>query len=227
MQYRAITILALSLCLWAVPGESAELSGRIEIKGVSQGRRMAEAMEGAVVYFEPESAVKAKPQPRAEEMTTRQISFQPRVMAINPGTTVRFPNEDTILHNVFSVSPGNTFDLGFYRRGDGKSWTFDEPGLVRVFCNVHYSMAANILVLETPYFTKPDPDGSFRLEGLPAGKGRLRVWQDQSRPWSLEVEVPAQQPVVASLQKSRKRIEPHLNKHGEPYKRGGRDEDYR
>ena len=227
MKHRSIKILALSIVLWVEAVHGAELVGRIEIKGVSGGRRLKDAMNGAIVYFEPETTVPSKPPSEAPEMTTRQISFQPRVMAINPGTTVRFPNEDTILHNVFSVSPGNTFDLGFYRRGDGKSWTFAKPGLVRVFCNVHFSMTAHILVLETPFFTHPDENGDFRLRGLPAGKGRLRIWQDRARPWSMEVDPSLREPVIASLRMSRRRVVPHVNKHGKPYKRGGRDEDYR
>lgn len=67
------------------------------------------------------------------------------------GSTVRFPNQDSILHNVFSVSRANRFDLGLYRRGEGKSATFRQPGVVRVFCNVHHSMVAYVVVVETPH----------------------------------------------------------------------------
>jgi len=227
MKHRAIKILALSIILCAEVVHGAELVGQIEIQGVSSSRRLKDAMEGAIVYFEPEKPVTSKPSPKTLEMTTRKIAFEPRVMAINPGSTIRFPNEDTILHNVFSVSPSNIFDLGFYRRGDGKAWTFDKPGLVRVFCNVHYSMTAHVLVLKTPFFIRPDEDGKFRLQGLPAGKGTLRIWQDKARPWSMEVDTSTREPVIASLRMSRRRVVPHKNKHGKAYKRGGRDDNYR
>lgn len=220
-------ILAFLVLLCPAAAWSFDLTGRIDLTGSSSERRLADAMEGTIVYFVPDEATRSPQDPKTVVMTTRQKTFQPRVVAVNPGSTVRFPNEDTILHNVFSVSPGNSFDLGFYRRGDGKAWTFEKPGLVRVFCNVHYSMAAHVLVLETPHFVRPEADGTFRLQGLPRGAGELRVWNDRARPFSVDMVLPAPGPVEVSLSRSRKRVVPHLNKHGEPYKRGGRDEDYR
>ena len=96
-------------------------------------------------------------------MSTRRKQFLPRVLAIGAGESVRFPNEDPILHNVFSQSPDNAFDTGQYGRGEGKTTRFDKPGLVRVYCNVHHSMVGHILVLDTPHFTRPSSDGRFRL----------------------------------------------------------------
>lgn len=159
-------------------------------------------------------------------MATRGKTFEPEVLVVTKGTTVRFPNQDPILHNVFSVSPGNTFDLGFYRRGESKDWTFTAPGLVRVFCNVHYSMTAHILVLDTPFFTRPDATGAFALERLPAGKGTLHVWHERAQAWSQAVVVPRQEPFTIRLELGKKRVVPHLNKVGKPYEGGGRD-DYR
>lgn len=46
------------------------------------------------------------------------------------GAEVVFPNQDPILHNVFSLTPDNDFDLGLYGRGEGRSVTFSTTGLV-------------------------------------------------------------------------------------------------
>jgi hypothetical protein len=133
------------------------------------------------------------------------------------GSRVRFPNEDVILHNVFSVSGDNSFDLGLYRRGKGKEQKFDQPGLVRVFCNVHHSMVGYILVLQSPYVATPDAEGRFVLTGLPRGPGRLTVWHEQAEPASMEVQVPRAELISARVEIVRPRIPPHLNKTGKSY----------
>ncbi len=223
MPRRTVIIPFLLVCLtWASPGSAADLTGRLELLGKTGRTSPSES----VVYFEPARSVPVKPQKKVMTMATRGKAFEPRVLVVTRGSTVSFPNHDPILHNVFSVSPKNRFDLGFYRNGDSKTWTFESAGLVRVFCNVHYSMAAQIVVLDTPFFTTPDKDGNFRLEGLPAGGGKLRVWHTSARPWSQEIQVPAASPTVIRLQVRRRRVVPHTNKFGKPYKRRGRN-DYR
>ena len=217
--------LLLLLLVLAVPfgggrASGAELSGRLQLTGKTASTSPSEA----VVYFEPERPVAAKPQNKVMAMATRGKAFDPRVLVVTRGSTVSFPNHDPILHNVFSVSPGNRFDLGFYRNGETKSWTFESAGLVRVFCNVHYSMQAYIVVLDTPFFAIPDGQGNFRLEGLPPGGGTLRVWHDSARPWRREIRVPADMPSVIEIEVSRRRVVPHTNKHGKPYERRGRNE---
>jgi hypothetical protein len=143
------------------------------------------------------------------------------------GSTVRFPNQDVIVHNVFSVSPGNRFDLGRYGEGEGRSTRLDRPGLVRVYCNVHHSMVAYVLVVATPYVASPDTGGAFRLTGLPAGKGRLTVWHERAGSWSQPLEVPASAPVLAKMTVTQRRPPPHLDKHGKPYREQDSGEDYK
>jgi len=139
------------------------------------------------------------------------------------GATVVFPNQDPILHNVFSVSGENRFDLGLYRQGPGKSATFKRSGLVRVFCNVHQSMAATIAVVDTPYSTSPDASGAFQMR-IPEGAGKLEVWHEQTDPVVIEVgprgDVSA---VEARAVVTRPRVPQHLNKLGRPYDRGRAD----
>jgi plastocyanin len=206
----------------AVRGDDLRGTVQLLAKGGKGPARESDVSQ-AVVYFEPAGGAPARRSDAPFEMITRQKQFLPRVLVVPRGARVRFPNQDPILHNVFSVSPGNPFDLGLYREGPGKEQKLDKPGLVRVFCNVHHSMVAYILVLDTPYYTQPGPDGRFSLTGLPKGPGRLTVWHEQADPWTIDLALPQPGPVAARVEVVRPRIPPHLNKTGQSYFLSGRD----
>ncbi len=103
-------------------------------------------------------------------MVTRRKEFVPRVLVVPRGSRVRFPNEDPILHNVFSVSTPQPVRPRPLQGGPGKEKRFEKPGLVRVFCNVHHDMVAYILVLDTPYHTTPAPTASSPSRVCRAGR---------------------------------------------------------
>ncbi len=106
-------------------------------------------------------------------------SFSPRVVAITRGSTVDFPNGDPFFHDVFSLSRAATFDLGSYAKGSSRSWQFPRAGIVKVYCHIHSHMSASILIFDHPYFAIPRPDGSFSLEGLPAGSYQVSAWHER------------------------------------------------
>src|SRR5438128_221436 len=83
-------------------------------------------------------------------------SFRPLLLPVKVGTAVSFPNKDAFFHNVFSYSKLKRFDLGRYPTGESRSVVFDQVGLVKVFCEIHANMKANILVLDTDTFTMAD-----------------------------------------------------------------------
>jgi plastocyanin len=118
-------------------------------------------------------------------------TFIPHILPIVKGSTVRFPNQDPIFHNVFSLSGTKSFDLGRYPKGDSRSVIFEEAGIVPVFCHLHSDMSAIILVLENPYFAVPDPDGRYRIENIPAGNYTLIAWHERSEKVEQQVEVVA------------------------------------
>lgn len=109
-------------------------------------------------------------------MTQRDTAFVPPVLVVPVGTTVRFPNDDAFFHNVFSYSASARFDLGRYPKGEAKEVTFDKPGIVKVYCEVHEFMRSAIIVTENPFHAVVDSEGRFRLEGLPDGAYTLAVW---------------------------------------------------
>lgn len=199
-------------------------AGELTLQGTVElvQRRGSDAPDSTVVYFTPQELVAGPAAAGSYEVVTANKEFLPRVSVVPVGSTVAFPNQDPILHNVFSVSGENAFDLGLYPRGPGERVRFDQPGVVRVFCNVHQSMVAFILVLGTPHSVVPARDGRFRLDGLPAGPGTLTVWHERAEPLSLELTLPVREPLELALELTRPRVPRHLNKLGQPYQRGGR-----
>ena len=203
-------------------GQGASLTGTLRL--TEKGNAVSEALD-AVVWFEPAGGA-ARPAPVRATVETRDRRFSPRVTVVPVGSDVWFPNGDPILHNVFSVSPGNRFDLGLYRTGPGKPARLTKPGLVRVYCNVHHAMVAYVLALATPYVARPAADGRFALEGLPLGRGTLHVWHERAGASSREIEVPSEVPLELSVELQSAGAVPHLDKHGRPYRERGGD-DYR
>jgi plastocyanin len=225
-QSRSGPLLLLILLLLAIPLAAEDLRGRIELlarggKGPARGSDLRQA----VVYFEPANRQAVRSSEGPFEMATQRKTFVPRVLVVQRGSRVRFPNGDPILHNVFSVSSPNQFDLGLNRQGPGKEKRFDEAGIVRVFCNVHHDMVGYILVLDTPYFVSPNEAGDFTLAGLSRGPGKLTVWHEQADPWTVDVELPRKsaEPVVARVEIVRPLIPAHMNKLGKSYFRSDRD----
>jgi plastocyanin len=133
----------------------------------------------SVVYLEtaPRAAFEG-PAPRRARMDQRNETFVPHVLAITVGTVVDFPNNDATYHNVFSLSRAKAFDLGRYASGRSKSVTFDRPGIVRVFCDIHSHMNAFILVFSHRFFAVTDEHGRYRIDGIPPGTYTVTVWNE-------------------------------------------------
>ena len=220
-----LTLLG-ALLLASVGAAAADLRGRVELYSDGQPLRASEAAE-AVVYYRPK--VPSKVVPAAKQpvtMATRRKQFVPRVLAITAGTTVRFPNEDPILHNTFSTSANNAFDAGLYGQGDGIEHVFGTPGLVKIYCNVHHSMFGFILVLDTPHFARPDAQGNFELAGLPDGDGELVVYHDRAQPWRQRLVAGEQEEIAVRIDLNKRKVPPHMNKFGKPYRGGANASPY-
>lgn len=213
---RALLILVLLLPGWL---HAASIQGRLALTAEGKALRSEEAQD-AIVYFRPKVPQRIQPAHEIYTMSTLRKQFTPRTLAITVGSKVRFPNDDPILHNAFSLSKDNAFDVGLYAEGEGKTVTFSHVGYVRVYCNVHHSMVGNILVLDTPYFTHPDAGGAFRLDGVPAVDGDLVIWHERATAWHEVITPGVEKPLDVHLELTQRRIPVHMNKFGKPY---GRD----
>lgn len=180
---------------------SSNISGSLKlVAGQGQSVSAGEISEG-LVYFLPKAG-SPKPKPGRFVINTRAKGFVPETLVVPQGSTVRFPNVDTIIHNVYSRSPGNSFDLGYYGPGKSPEFTFNTAGLAIVNCTVHHTMRANVVVLATPYYARPGKDGRYLIKDVPPGPGTLVFWHPRATAKSLQASAPlaaaAAQTLVAS-----------------------------
>ena len=110
-------------------------------------------------------------------MDQRNQQYVPYVLPVRIGTTVKFPNNDNIQHNVYSFSPAKTFELKLFGRSTTPEVVFDKAGIAVLGCNIHDWMLGFVVVLDTPYFGKSARNGSVTLRDLPAGEYTVNVWQ--------------------------------------------------
>jgi plastocyanin len=159
------------------------------------------------------------PAVRSEKVVIEQVrkQFVPNWAVIQRGTTVEFPNTDSVYHNVFSQSSGNSFDLGLYNSTSAaKNHTFNEPGSVDIFCNIHPQMAASILVVPNRHFAKVKPDGSFEISDIPGGKRKVVAWAPGSRLHVQWVELGGGETADVDF-KLEAKLPGHKNKDGQQY----------
>jgi plastocyanin len=153
------------------------------------------------------------------EMATEDKQFVPRLLILAEGSTIVFPNHDPFNHNVFSLSPEATFDLGLYGRGTAKSVTFPRAGVIRVYCNVHAQMRGLVVVLQSGLFAQPGADGGFRLEGVPPGDYILHAWHERGGEVNQPLKVTSrlQAPVTLSIDARGYHFVQHKDKNGQSY----------
>lgn len=145
-----------------------------------------------LVMMWPAGGKAPKRTPKYRVIEQRNKTFAPHLMAVPVGSTVAFPNFDSIYHNVFSLSQPQRFDLGMYKSGDMREMTFDKPGIIRVGCNIHANMAAYLVVVDAPNYVVAEQNGAFSFRSLKPGKYKVRAWSEQSsEPLTTEVTIKA------------------------------------
>lgn len=160
-----------ALAISALPGKNAELHGHVTLL-------RGHAAAHAIVYLE--GGERAKPLENAL-VDQRNRTFIPHISVVTAGTVVRFPNNDTIYHNVFADYDAKKFDFGMYPRGATKTQRFDKPGLVVLMCSVHPDMGAYIMVVDTPYYAIADGQGRFAIHNVPGGTYTMKVWHESGQ----------------------------------------------
>jgi plastocyanin len=136
---------------------------------------------GAVVWLKRANGETPRPAPaKGKVISQRGKSFVPHVLAVPVGTKVDFRNDDSIFHNVFSLTKPNDFDTGLYKQGGTYSQVFKKPGPVQLLCNIHSSMIAYVYVVDSPYYTQADGAGAFTIKGVPPGEYDVEVWHEAS-----------------------------------------------
>ena len=217
--YLAAAVLLLAVvCPLAAQGTVSGVVALEERPGADRGD-----IRGAVVYLESLGRVSPAsdaPSLRMGTIVMRGREFIPHVRVVLAGGTVAFPNEDPFRHNVFSSAELGPFDLGLYPRGASRSASFPRPGAYPIYCNIHSRMVSFVVAVPTRWATHPAEDGSFVLEGVPAGSYVIHAWHEHGTAevtrgitvppgglTNLQLTIDARSYVAA----------PHLNKFGRPY----------
>lgn len=150
----------------------------------------------AVVFLESPAARAATRPSQSAAIAQVNKQFVPQVTVVPVGSSVQFPNQDTVRHHVYSFSPAKTFELKLYAGTPANPVVFDKAGVVTLGCNIHDTMAAWVLVVETPYFGKTGADGGLTLDA-PVGSYRLRVWHPGLPPGAPATDQPVTLPAPA------------------------------
>ena len=159
-----------------------------------------EQLHGFVVSIDgPPKVALPKPDKPLRVVVQQNAVFSPHVLPVQVGTTVEWPNEDDIYHNVFSFSEAKPFDLGLYK-DEVKRITFDTPGRVDVFCSIHKNMNCIILVQENPWFAAADAKGDYIIRDVPAGTYRLRAWHERLPPLIKDITAPAEGAITVDFE---------------------------
>ena len=186
------------------------LSGEIKGSIKAQGLR---SPENIVVYLTKAPPTDLDFSKVKFVMDQRNLEFRPHVLPVLVGTTVQFPNNDEVDHNIFSMSRTKKFNLGSYKPGDSKAVLFDKPGIVELRCDVHAEMAAYILVMKNPYFAVTDKKGNFQipdanylqqarledLADLATGKYFIKSWHEKLKTQKKAISVSEDGDVTAQL----------------------------
>jgi plastocyanin len=157
--------------LWAAPASAANVVGHLRSPGV--------------VWIDDGSKV----QPISATMRNVEKSFIPEIVIVPVGSSITFPNDDPFFHNIYSTGGADTFDLGFYDMGPGKTEVLSKAGVLDVGCHIHKQMHAVIVVVDGPY-TQTD-DFAFKLADVRPGKHALHAWSVGYGERTVEVVVPS------------------------------------
>lgn len=217
--------LLICFSLAMATGHAAILSGTVmlrdsRVEAVNRRKDFSGVVVSAIRVDAPPPA----PPSKHAVMLQKNKMFTPHILPIVTGTMVDFPNADPIFHSAFSSYDGQIFDVGLYPPGTSKTVRFSRPGVVRVFCNIHPTMSAIILVMNTGYFATTAKDGSFELD-LPAGEYDLNVFHERATEQTLAAlsrrvivgDQPLRLPEI-EVSEAGYLLAPHKNKYGKDYR---------
>lgn len=136
--------------------------------------------EKSMIYLIPLDEKNYKVREDQAILSQKDVSFQPAHLVVQRNQEVNVLNRDNIFHNVFSNSDVKQFNIGKVRTGVDKVITFESTGHIQVFCDIHAFMSSIISIVDTPYFTTGNKDGSFEIRNVPEGRYRLIGWHSNS-----------------------------------------------
>lgn len=216
---RTVLVAAAILFIARDAGSKPQVGSVKGSVSIKKGGKPKGDNKGVIVYLEKVPGTPPVPKDHAI-IRQREKQFDPPLTVVVKGTTIDFPNEDKIFHNVFSVSRPARFDLGLYKSGTMKSVEMKRAGTVDVYCNIHPDMIAKVKVLENAYYTITGKDGTFKIDNVPAGEYPIVAWLPTGDEAKGTVKVAAGGSAEVKLEVTEvAKKESHTRKDGTPYGR--------
>lgn len=159
------------------------VKGNIKINGKKPG-------PNTLVFLETKSKLRSANQ-KSQKLTIRQsgLQFNPQHSVIQAGSTVTFSNEDREVHNIFSKSLSNQFNLGAMASGSLKTVKFTQAGPVVLRCNMHKDMIGTLFVVPNGHYTKPDTNGDYQFDNIKSEGYIMQVWDPMLAPDEVEANL--------------------------------------
>jgi plastocyanin len=161
------------------------------------------ALSDAVVYLEGHQTAALSNVAKAD-IAQKSKQFNPLVTVIQTGSSIDFPNQDSVRHHVYSFSPAKKFELKLYSGVPASPVVFDKAGTVVLGCNIHDTMLAFVYIVDTPFFAKTDKSGQIKLSNIPEGSYTLKAWhyalQKENTPVEKRIDVKGDQKISLSLE---------------------------
>lgn len=205
----AIAVSAVLMGTWATAADGGEIRGRVVVtQSLTKGRvevplsALRESAHASHLESSPavnefgrmavylQGAGLGAGAPARAVLKQQNRRFDPDFLVLPVGSTVSFPNRDTIFHNVFSLSKVKEFDLGYYPTGQSRTVRFEKPGVVQVYCHLHPNMNAVVLVVPSAWYAQPAANGSFQFSDVPAGVYQVVLWHKSAGYFQKQVRVP-------------------------------------
>jgi plastocyanin len=185
----------MGLCV-AVPAAAGTLS--VQANLVSH-----EPFAGAVVTVSA-AAAHAPVAPISAIVDQINLAFVPDIIVVPLGSTVEFPNSDSVSHQIYSFSPTKRFQLPLYHGKPYPPVHFDQTGIVTLGCNIHDRMVGYIVVTDAAYFGRTDAHGAWSVTNLPRGIYHVSVWhplmRDSVASLDRDVTIMGDEPATTTVQ---------------------------
>lgn len=199
MTRNLIAILVAFGMLSIAPAHAGTISGKIKLANVSGpgANQAAGGKENVVIWLE--GVHDAKPPETPVKISQHNLQFAPEFAIAVTGQKVEMPNDDDVVHNVYSFTGTSPFNLGLYGKGESRTVSFDQAGIVDVFCSIHHQMHARVFVVPTKYFANSLPGHSFTMSDVPPGRYVLKAWHERSHMIEKIIVVPASGVVTSDI----------------------------
>src|ERR1700726_14689 len=173
-------IVRLLLLFWAA---SPAMAGTISVQA-----QLADHAPFAGAIVTARGTTGHAPVPVSAILAQINLAFVPDILVIPVGSTVEFPNSDSVSHQIYSFSPTKRFQLPLYHGKPYPPVHFDQAGIVTLGCTIHDKMVGYIFVTDATYFGRTDARGAWSVTNVPRGTYHISLWHPLLRDSAASLE---------------------------------------